>query len=242
MIVGKSLPEDQAQKYFGFVQTYDQKPKRRLFELLKFQGLQTNQQLVFLSDGGDSVRDLQMYLNPDSEHLLDWFHVTMRITVLGQYLKGVKHYDVVQGTEMAKTLESIKWYLWHGNVFRALQEIKSLEWDVEALEIDYPKLAKMVKAIREFRVYIEPNAGFIPNYGERWRYGEAISTAFVESSVNAVVNKRFNKKQQMQWSRRGAHLLLQTRTRVFNNELAAQFERWYPGFGQKDTHKTKVAA
>ncbi len=43
-----------------------------------------NQQLTFLSDGGDTVRDLQLYLNPQAEHLLDWFHVTMRLTVLQQ--------------------------------------------------------------------------------------------------------------------------------------------------------------
>ena len=38
-------------KCFGFVQTYDQKPRRRLWELMKSQGMQENQQVVFLSDG-----------------------------------------------------------------------------------------------------------------------------------------------------------------------------------------------
>jgi hypothetical protein len=33
-------------KCFGFVQTYDQKPRRRLWELLKSQGMQENQQVV----------------------------------------------------------------------------------------------------------------------------------------------------------------------------------------------------
>ena len=40
--------------------------------------------MVFLSDGGDSVRNLQAYLHPNSEHWLDWFHITMRISVLQQ--------------------------------------------------------------------------------------------------------------------------------------------------------------
>jgi hypothetical protein len=47
--------------------------------------------------------------------------------------------------------------------------------------------------------------------------------------VNYVVNKRFSKKQQMQWSKTGAHLLLQTRTRVLNGDLEKTFEPWYPG-------------
>jgi hypothetical protein len=32
------------------------------------------------------------------------------------------------------------------------------------------------------------------------------------------VSRRFVKKQQMQWTLRGAHLLLQTRTEVLNKE------------------------
>src|SRR6266545_3702101 len=87
LIVGKSVPTEGAAKCFGFVTSYDTKPKRRLAELLKAQGLQMNQVITFLSDGGDTVRDLQLYLSPLAEHLLDWFHVTMRITVLRQQLK-----------------------------------------------------------------------------------------------------------------------------------------------------------
>ncbi|MGH9822768.1 MAG: hypothetical protein ACREDR_05900, partial [Blastocatellia bacterium] len=37
--------------------------------------------------------------------------------------------------------------------------------------------------------------------------------------------------QQMQWSQRGAHLLLQVRTRVLNDEWEDVFREWYPGFG-----------
>jgi len=45
-----------------------------------------------------------------------------------------------------------------------------------------------------------------------------------------VISKRMAKKQQMRWTPRGAHLLLQIRTRVLNDELATDFHRWYPGF------------
>jgi hypothetical protein len=47
--------------------------------------------VVFLSDGGDSVRNLQAYLHPDSEHWLDWFHITMRISLLQQQVKTLKN-------------------------------------------------------------------------------------------------------------------------------------------------------
>src|SRR2546423_14967831 len=42
----------------------------------------TNQQITFLADGGEDIRELPRFLNPNSEHLLDWFHVTMRLTVI----------------------------------------------------------------------------------------------------------------------------------------------------------------
>lgn len=48
--------------------------------------------------------------------------------------------------------------------------------------------------------------------------------------MNQVVSRRFVKKQQMAWTLRGAHLLLQTRTKVLNNELDQVFRRWYPKF------------
>jgi hypothetical protein len=74
------------------------------------------------------------------------------------------------------------------------------------------------------------NRAFIPNYGERYRYGERISTGFVESTVNQVISKRFCKRQQMQWTKRAAHLLLQIRVKTLNGGLARVFQRWYPDF------------
>lgn len=89
---------------------------------------------------------------------------------------------------------------------------------------------KLRQVIKELYTYIDRNRAFIPNYGERYRNGERISRGFVESAVNQVISKRMVKKQQMQWSRRGAHLLLQVRTRVLNGEWEDAFRTWYPGF------------
>jgi hypothetical protein len=32
----------------------------------------------------------------------------------------------------------------------------------------------------------------------------------------------------MQWTKRGAHLLLQTQVKTLNQEVGAVFQRWYP--------------
>ncbi len=230
VVAGKSMPSDGASKCFGFVQTFDRKPKRRLFEVLKAQGMQTNQQVTFLTDGGDDVRELPLYLNPQAEHLLDWFHITMRLTVLNQMAKSVRSRDNPSlTTELGQELERLKWYLWHGNVFLALQTITYLQLDADCGD-DSSEQRKLSKAVAEFGGYIRANATSIPNYGERFRAGETISSAFVESAVNQVVSKRMVKKQQMRWTPRGAHLLLQVRTRVLNDDLATEFQRWYPAF------------
>jgi hypothetical protein len=196
VIAGKSGPA----KSFGFVQTYDRKPKRRLFEVLRSQGIQPNQQVTFLTDGGEAVRELPLYLNPQAEHLLDWFHVTMRITLMGQLAKGLRTRENPKlAVELAEELERLKWYLWLGNVFLALQTIDYVQLDVDN-EDPSPEQRKLSNAVSEFGGYIRANGAWIPNYGERYRSGEAISSAFVESAVNQVVSKRMVKKQQMRWT------------------------------------------
>ena len=111
----------------------------------------------------------------------------------------------------------------------ALHTIEDIEAELDLLPHDGESRRKLLKAVREFRGYIEANQDFIPNYGDRFRHGEKISTAFAESTVNQVVSKRIVKKQQMQWTESGAHNLLQVRTKVLNNQLRDTFVRRYPG-------------
>jgi len=92
------------------------------------------------------------------------------------------------------------------------------------------------------RCYRNPsNAGSLINYGERFRSGERISSCLAESTVNAVISKRFAKRQQMQWTKRGAHLLLQTRTRTLDGTLRPLFERWYPGLANDNGNEAAQA-
>jgi hypothetical protein len=63
----------------------------------------------------------------------------------------------------------------------------------------------------------------------------------VESTVNVAVSKRFAKKQQMQWTPKGAHLLLQIRTRVLNDEQVSCFRPWYRDFWANNNGTHKVA-
>src|SRR5262249_29482821 len=120
-------------KCFGFVQTYDPKPRRRLWELMKSQGMTENQQVVFMSDGGEDVRRVQAYLHPNSEHVIDWFHITMRLTVLQQQTKSLKAEQEEAGAIVAKQVESIKHLLWHGNVEEVLERLANLLIDLDLI-------------------------------------------------------------------------------------------------------------
>jgi hypothetical protein len=235
VIVGRSVPEDRDARYLGLVHDYDTKPRRRLFDVLTSQGLQANQDVTFLTDGGEEIHALTELVTPRSEHVLDWFHITMRVTVLEQYARGIAHHDEAARTRLLAELERSNWLLWHGNQHRAQEAIEILEDDVDGLEVDYPNLCKFARSVDEFAVYIRSNTASLINYGERFQADERISSCLAESTVNAVISKRFAKCQQMQWTKRGAHLLLQTRTRALDGTLRPHFEKWHPGLANDNS-------
>ena len=175
---------------------------------------------------------VQTYLHPGSEHWIDWFHITMRITVLQQQTKSLQGEagQAETATGQSKRIDSVKHLLWHGNVAEALDRLAGMLLDMELIPAHSAAAEKLETGLTEFEIYIRNNRKFIPNFGERYRQGEPISTAFVESTINQVVSRRFVKKQQMQWTLKGAHLLLQTRTKVLNKELEDVFRRLYPQF------------
>jgi hypothetical protein len=92
----------------------------------------------------------------------------------------------------------------------------------------YANFSALARAVHGFQRYLWRNGHLVPNDTRRRRAGQAISTACVESLVNALLSKRVAKQQSMQWTPEGAHLLLQVRTRTLNDDLAATFGSWYP--------------
>ena len=173
VIAGKSVVafrrddegEEPSSKCFEFVQTYDKKPRRRLCGLMKSQGLQENQQVVFMSDGGENVRRMQEYLHPYSEHLIDWFHITMRLTVLQQQIKALQEERPATGTEVSKRLDSVKHLLWHGNTEEALDRLSNLIIDLSLIQTRSAPAKKVAGGVGEFETYIRNNREFIPNFG-----------------------------------------------------------------------------
>ena len=231
VMVGKSLPREGNGQAFAFVHRLEPKPNERMERFLAEQGVFPAQPTTFLSDGGETVRQAQGEFRDFGEPILDWFHVAMRTTQLTQSIKGLAADPPIEGDspsrieELLRELIRAKAYLWHGSPHRALRTLEDLTWEIGT---ETPRATAMQDKLDEFMNYIVANTAAIPNYADRHRHGEPIATGFVESAVNQVVSKRLVKKQQMRWTMAGAHRLLQVRTRVLNQQLRKDFERWHP--------------
>lgn len=158
----------------------------------------------------------------------------MRLTVLGQMTKGACS-EAGWTAARGRDLERLRWLLWHGHVRHAIEAAQAFADDVWGLEDEAQgetkgKLRRVYTAADEFATYLQRNADHLVDYGERYRAGERISTGFVESAINQIVAKRFGKGQSMRWTQAGAHLVLQTRTRVLDGELEGTFRHRWPRF------------
>jgi len=217
------------------VQRADKHARARIGSLLKSQGLVYHQPVTFVTDGGDTVRSWPQKLHPRAEHVIDWFHIAMRFTVLKHMAKSIEIRDADPedpDDNPGRLLDSAKWSLWHGNVHKSLERLDTL---IELIEHDPrvqngPERQKLSRTLNELTACLESNRHLTPNYGDRRRHGEAISSSIAESTVNQVVSRRFVKKQQMRWQPDTAHLLLQVRTRTLNGTLREPFHaggrRW----------------
>ncbi len=64
--------------------------------------------MTCLSDSDEKLRKLKFYLNPNAEYLLDWFHITMRLTVMNPTAKGLNKKNTELDTDILKERERIK--------------------------------------------------------------------------------------------------------------------------------------
>jgi hypothetical protein len=110
---------------------------------------------------------------------------------LQQQTKALQKERPETGAEVSKQLESVKHLLWHGNTEEALERLSGLLVELSVIQARSNAAKKVSESLSEFETYICNNREFIPNFGERRRQGETISTAFVESTINQVVSRRF---------------------------------------------------
>ena len=72
VIAGKAMPADGRPSCFGYVQTYDSKPKRRLFEVLASRGCKPTSRSPSSPTAATTSPDLPRYLNPPGDREKPW--------------------------------------------------------------------------------------------------------------------------------------------------------------------------
>jgi hypothetical protein len=84
--------------------------------------------LIILSNGADGPRSLGEAASAcPTFHVLDWFHLAMRIQHVAQAVKGWsgnRTDDCQEGARFADAVEHVRWRLWHGQAQRALDLIE----------------------------------------------------------------------------------------------------------------------
>ena len=172
--------------------------------------------ITVISDGEECLKRLADMLPQPATHILDWFHISMQLQPLAQMaLTAPQGHGLFE-----QDIDRIKWRLWNGQSKRALDLIALVRKALSSETCHCLWARRADKLLEKLNTYISRNGQSVINYGERHRAGQRIATSPAEASVNSLVAKRFVKKQQMRWSRTGAHYLLKVRAAMLNGDLS----------------------
>src|SRR5664280_1675754 len=232
VIAGKALDRDGHATRFAFVRNGGSVAVSAIGLALQHFGANEATSVTVLTDGDAGLRAIQQQVAPHADHVLDWFHISMRFTNLQQLAKGIN--AIADGGARSHALAEIdraKWRFWNGFAERGIVGLVHLgQWAQARCFEHIPLLKKLTHTLLETIRYLELNADSMPDYGKRYRAGQRISTGFVESAVNEIVAKRMVKKQQMRWNRYTVQRFLDVRIHVLNGSLEDAFRHWHKGF------------
>jgi len=184
--------------------------KQLLLNACRKEGMNaTVTRLTCITDGASNcwsiTKTLEFY-SKNLTHVLDWFHITKKFTVI--------HKTLLE--PLKERLEKVKWHLWHGASTMGLTRLEELIKDVSD-KITSDRLTSLYE-------YINRNKPYLVNYEKRQSNGLPFTSTVAETSVNSLINYRQKCNQKMQWSRSGSHNILQIRTSVFSKTWQNDWE------------------
>ncbi|HUB44279.1 MAG TPA: hypothetical protein VMB73_04780 [Acetobacteraceae bacterium] len=185
-------------------------------------------EVTILSDRADGPRSLGEAASTGTVyHVLDWFHLAMRIQQAAQCAGGWPANtvsDCRNRAEFTDAVDHIRWRLWHGQTGRALRLIQRTLPAVAKAEgkaAAARSAANLAKALTALETYVSGLADQIIDYASARLDDEPFSTSPTEGALQWLLHRRMGARQQMRWSPRGAHLMLQVRTAAVNATLEA---------------------
>jgi len=168
--------------------------KQVLYGALK-EGLSEDTKVYLLADGAKNCWSAASLLKEHCKaviSILDWSHIG----------RAFKHTEQELAEEYHEALDKAKWSLWHGDVKKCMDKLASLtKFD------DNQKLVKLKK----IRTYINNNAGNIIDYASYKEKGLPFTSSIIAGAVDNVINARQKRTKKMQWTREGAHSVVQLR-------------------------------
>jgi hypothetical protein len=124
VFVAQVSNDDGKQIVFGSVPVEADRQTQQLRGVMHRLGAIPCTEITILSDGADGPRSLgeAASVGP-TRHVLDWFHLAMRIHHVAQAVKGwprITDGDRQESANLADAVEHIRWRLWHGCAFRSI--------------------------------------------------------------------------------------------------------------------------
>jgi len=166
-----------------------------------------------ISDGAEILERLPRAMPKPTTHIIDRFHITMKIQPMQQiadHMARSRPDEPEASPSIARRVRAVKWRLWHGRVDRAIRDLQELLDGLKPVdEIEHLPASRLRSLGGQLLTYIASNRSAIINYGKRYKAGLRVASTLAESAVNSIVAKRIAKSQQMRWSVRGAHMLMQ---------------------------------
>ena len=120
------------------------------------------------------------------------------------------------GETFESALDKAKWKLWHGQPNEALAKLALLRANLT----DDKNRSKIV----ELYNYIESNQTYIVNYEARVQANKTYTSQVASSHIESLINARQKISKKMQWSREGAHQVLQIRAKMESKEWQQQWQ------------------
>jgi hypothetical protein len=244
VIAGKIIDAEGNQSRFAFARNSPAIASDAFRQALATAGVTADTPATVLCDGDAGLWRLQCEALPNATVVLDWWHAAVRFEHALQAARGLGAADTHLADEAVRGLERAKWRLWHGRWPGCRRKLAALcRWARRTPIRGMAGIGRLEHHVGELLGYLERNQGALVHYAARRRNGEPISTAFVESSVNEIIAKRMNKKQQMRWNRATVQPFLDVRTAVLNDTLEDAFRHRHPGFrpANDDEEVTLVA-
>ena len=121
------------------------------------------------------------------------------------------------GESFEDSLSSCKWNLWHGNVEESLTKLEML-----LLNISDKEKRSQLKGLYN---YLKQNQEYVVNYESQKEMGKTFTSQVAESHIESIINARHKKSGKMQWSREGAHNVLQIRSEIISKTWTKQWQQ-----------------